>query len=322
MRFAGNIFYILVVIAQFSCNSEKTRINYKQEMRTLVQKISADAKNYNPDFIIIPQNGHQLLTIDGERNGAADLSYMGSINGVGREDLFYGYDEDDKPTAESEKSEMLSFMNAARNNGIMVLATDYCSTPSNMDDSYSQNFAHGFISFSADHRDLDNIPPYPAQPFNENDDTITSLSAARNFLYLINPENYSSKQNFINAVNMTNYDVIIMDLFFNEEAFTSQEINSIKQKANGGLRKVICYMSIGEAEDYRYYWQKSWYANPPDFIVAENPQWHGNYKVKYWDSNWQNIIYRNGNSYLHKILDAGFDGTYLDIIDGFEYFEN
>jgi cysteinyl-tRNA synthetase, unknown class len=25
---------------------------------------------------------------------------------------------------------------------------------------------------------------------------------------------------------------------------------------------------------------------------------------------------------LKKILDAGFDGAYLDIIDGFEYYEN
>ena len=34
------------------------------------------------------------------------------------------------------------------------------------------------------------------------------------------------------------------------------------------------------------------------------------------------IIYGNNNSYLEKILDAGFDGVYLDIIDAFEYFEN
>lgn len=34
------------------------------------------------------------------------------------------------------------------------------------------------------------------------------------------------------------------------------------------------------------------------------------------------IIYGNNNSYVKKILDAGFDGVYLDIIDAFEYFEN
>ncbi|HEC89701.1 MAG TPA: hypothetical protein ENI44_03860, partial [Thermoplasmatales archaeon] len=54
----------------------------------------------------------------------------------------------------------------------------------------------------------------------------------------------------------------------------------------------------------------------------ENPNWPGCYKVKYWYPEWQSIIYGNNDSYLKKILDAGFDGVYLDVIDAFEYFEN
>ena len=80
-------------------------------------------------------------------------------------------------------------------------------------------------------------------------------------------------------------------------------------------------MSIGEAEDYRYYWQSSWKIGSPDWIEKENPDWEGNYKVKYWEKGWQDIIYGNNDSYLKKILDTGFDGVYLDIIDAFEYFE-
>jgi len=44
--------------------------------------------------------------------------------------------------------------------------------------------------------------------------------------------------------------------------------------------------------------------------------------VQYWDTEWQEIIYGNSESYLKKIIDAGFDGVYLDIIDAFEYFED
>jgi cysteinyl-tRNA synthetase len=84
---------------------------------------------------------------------------------------------------------------------------------------------------------------------------------------------------------------------------------------------VFCYLSIGEAEDYRYYWQPDWNNNKPDWLGAENPDWAGNYKVKYWHKSWQDIIYGNNHSYLQKILDAGFNGVYLDIIDAFEYFE-
>jgi cysteinyl-tRNA synthetase len=80
-------------------------------------------------------------------------------------------------------------------------------------------------------------------------------------------------------------------------------------------------LSIGEAEDYRYYWQTDWRTGNPSWIAEENPDWEGNYKVKYWEPEWQDIIYGNNNSYLIRILGAGFDGVYLDIIDAFEYFE-
>ena len=53
----------------------------------------------------------------------------------------------------------------------------------------------------------------------------------------------------------------------------------------------------------------------------ENPDWEGNFKVKYWIEDWQKIIYGNEDSYLDKILEAHFDGVYLDIIDAFEYYE-
>jgi cysteinyl-tRNA synthetase len=114
-----------------------------------------------------------------------------------------------------------------------------------------------------------------------------------------------------------------MDLFFNDNVeFTAAEITQLKSKANGGSRLVISYMSIGEAENYRYYWDASWNTNSPAWLDQENPDWAGNFKVKYWEEAWQSIIFGNDNSYLKKITNAGFDGVYLDIIDGFEYYEN
>ena len=58
------------------------------------------------------------------------------------------------------------------------------------------------------------------------------------------------------------------------------------------------------------------------WLAGENLNWLGTDKVRYWDLIWQDIIYRNDNFYLRKILDTGFDGVYLDIIDAFEYFED
>ena len=112
-----------------------------------------------------------------------------------------------------------------------------------------------------------------------------------------------------------------MDFFYNEEEFTDAQIEELKQKANGGTRLLICYMSIGEAEDYKYYWQCNWAVGNPSFVEKENSNWQGNYIVRYWEQEWQSILFGNDNSYLKSILDAGFDGVYLDIIDAFEQFE-
>ena len=171
-------------------------------------------------------------------------------------------------------------------------------------------------------RELDNIPNFPSPIHNENNAVVSNLNQVKNFLYLINPENFATKNDFIAAITNTNYDLLIMDLFFKDGSeFSSSEITQLKNKANGGKRLVISYMSIGEAENYRYYWQPTWNSSKPLWMDSENPNWQGNFKVKYWYTEWQNIIYGNENSYAKKILNANFDGVYLDIIDAFEYYE-
>ncbi|MFD2603638.1 endo alpha-1,4 polygalactosaminidase [Flavobacterium suzhouense] len=322
------VLIFLVVITLFtgcdssdsdSGNNNNENRDYKQDMRDLVIGISQKAKAMHSGFAIIPQNGIELVTTTGEASGSPATEYLDAIDGNGQEDFLYGYDNDDETTPASVTSYLKGFLDISKNAGNTILAIDYCSSPSKTTHSYEANNAFGYVSFAAPERSLNIIPA--SAPVYENASVITALSQAKNFLYLINPENFASKTDFINAVTATNYDAVIMDLFLNDEAFTASEISQLKNKANGGKRLVICYMSIGEAEDYRYYWQSSWNGNKPDWIAAENPDWPGNFKVKYWNDDWQGIIYRNNDSYLNKIILAGFDGVYLDIIDAFEYFE-
>ncbi|MBN2521109.1 MAG: endo alpha-1,4 polygalactosaminidase [Bacteroidales bacterium] len=318
-------FIVISGISIITCNKDDPSlegIDFKQEMKDFVQAISEYSRQQNPDFIIIPQNGQELITINGEENGNPDLTYLNAIDGQGREDLYYGYNRDNRTTPDDETDYMENFLDIAKDEGVEILVTDYCSDHDKMDDSYSKSNQKAYISFAANHRELDNIPDYPSKPYGENDNEISSLSEISNFLYLINPEDYSSKSDFINAVTSTNYDLIIMDYFFNEnEEFTNTEIEQLKNKANGGKRLVISYMSIGEAEDYRYYWNNDWEKGDPEWLYDENPDWEGNFKVRYWDKEWQSIIFGNGSAYLDKIIGKGFNGVYLDIIDGFEYFE-
>ncbi|MBL0317621.1 MAG: hypothetical protein IPP69_18435 [Flavobacteriales bacterium] len=41
--------------------------------------------------------------------------------------------------------------------------------------------------------------------------------------------------------------------------------------------------------------------------------------MKFWNKEWQEIIYGNDASYTKKILDAGFDGAYLDNVEAFYF---
>ncbi len=127
------------------------------------------------------------------------------------------------------------------------------------------------------------------------------------------------------AMGNTGFDLVIIDYSQDgdeESRFAAAQIDALKNSP-GGSKIVLAYMSIGEAEDYRWYWDEDWDADgdgepdggAPSWLGQSNPDWWGNYKVKYWQPDWQSIIY----AYLDKVIEAGFDGVYLDIIDAYEY---
>jgi cysteinyl-tRNA synthetase len=324
MKFKTLIVALLIVVS--GCSKDDTNAanetEFKQKMREFVIGISQYSKAIKPNFFIVPQNGIELVSSNGAATGQAHTAYLNAIDANGQEDLFYGYDNDDQATATADNSYLKELLTISKNSGKTILITDYCSTPAKITDSYLENKNQGYISFAANQRELNTIPKFPNPIQEENNSVVTNLQQVKNFLYLINPTNFTTKNAFITAVKATNYDLLIMDLYFKDGiAFTPSEINQLKNKANGGKRIILCYMSIGEAENYRYYWQQSWNTNKPSWLDTENPNWAGNYKVKYWNAEWQNIIYGNDSSYLKKIVNANFDGVYLDIIDAFEYYE-
>ncbi|MCA6364862.1 MAG: endo alpha-1,4 polygalactosaminidase [Bacteroidetes bacterium] len=306
--------------------SETAGVDYRAEMRAFVQKINTQAELMRPGFLVVPQNGEALLTTDGKPDGTPATGYINAIDGFGREELFYGYNnQDDLLTPESEERTGWQEMCVLGNSlGKKILVTDYCSTPSKMDDSYARNQALGFISMAADSRELDKIPGYPATPFNVNTANTNGLNG-RNFLYLIAPEKFATKEEYLRALEQTNYDIFIIDLFFTggdePEILTAADVTRLRNKPGGGTRTLLCYMSIGQAESYRYYWQNGWNAQPPAFIDIEDPSWLDNYYVRYWDASWQEIICGSNDSYLRRVADAGFDGVYLDLVNAYEFFE-
>lgn len=133
------------------------------------------------------------------------------------------------------------------------------------------------------------------------------------------------------VIAATEFDLVVMDYSADGSEgaeFSPAEIAAIK--ASGKI--VLSYMSIGEAEIQRFYWENVWNDDPdpdpdaPSWLGPFNPSFPDNYKVRYWESEWQDIVFGTtsgpAESYLDRIIDAGFDGVYLDIIDAFQFWSD
>ncbi len=105
-------------------------------------------------------------------------------------------------------------------------------------------------------------------------------------------------------------DVIVIDAYKDVNTpWSYTEIAALRKD-----KVVLAYLSVGEAEDYRPYWDPAWSKKRPDWIGRMNPRWRGNYPVQFWRPEWWVIISRA----LDDVSARGFDGVYLDRVDVFE----
>lgn len=95
---------------------------------------------------------------------------------------------------------------------------------------------------------------------------------------------------------------------------------------HGDTRRALClaYVNVGQAEDYRTYWQEAWRpagaaeTARKGFVLCPDPEgWEGNYPVAYWDPAWPPILFGSPDALVDRVLQQGFDGVYLDWVLGF-----
>jgi len=118
----------------------------------------------------------------------------------------------------------------------------------------------------------------------------------------------------LGEIGASAFDLVVMDYSSDgteDGEWTAAQIDGLRDRGGDQPKIVLAYLSIGEAEDYRWYWQPDWEPGNPDWLGDENPDWPGNYLVRFWDPEWQAIVY----AYLDRILAQGFDGVYLDKLD-------
>ena len=301
-------------------------VNYRKEMYNLLSEMKNYAinKKSSSSFEFLNNGGLEIFSEDEELNWTEeDVNNISKItNGVLAEGVFYGIDsnynmKDNYKTPEKISQEFLDIFEIIKKKNIVGLVLDYCSDNSKVEDSYNLSKKNNLISFAAFHRELNLIEN--GKIFNENTNNINSLKDIKNYLIVLNADNYNEK--FISTIKKTNYDLLIIDISLNENYnWTKEEVESLKTKANGGKRIVFAYMSVSEVADYRNYWNQEWNKNQPDWFDKKNENW-GSYRVKYWNENWKKILFGNNDAYLDSIINFGYDGVFLDNVDTFVYFE-
>ena len=143
------------------------------------------------------------------------------------------------------------------------------------------------------------------------------------FAYILQADSFAkTKPAVVAKLKESGRDWIVLDASFTGDTPWEQADLDIIRSGKAG-RKVVAYLSIGEAEDYRPYWQSEWVSNgkrtaaAPVWLGIENLDWKGNYQVKYWNADWQKLML----AAIDETMARGFDGVYLDIVDGFQTYE-
>lgn len=124
------------------------------------------------------------------------------------------------------------------------------------------------------------------------------------------------------VVAASNTDMVIVDTTRNGSAAGTFSTADVTTMRSGGNRKVVAYLSIGEAEDYRSYWQSGWTVGSPSFIGPRNANFPDNYQVRFWQPEWKSILYGNSGALVDQALAAGYDGLFLDVVDAWEFWQD
>lgn len=146
-----------------------------------------------------------------------------------------------------------------------------------------------------------------------------ALAGVRTFAYQLN--NLSDSES-IRLLADSQYDLLVIDrersLKGREDYNNRKDVLTLKESKGRSRRPkvVICYLDVGEAEEYRWYWEDDWRVGDPDWIVAEDPDgWNGNYPVRFWRAQWLEIM----KSAIEDIIADGFDGIYLDWLEVYSF---
>ncbi|WP_438765352.1 autotransporter domain-containing protein [Kushneria sp. TE3] len=120
------------------------------------------------------------------------------------------------------------------------------------------------------------------------------------YIYQLQEASYESLQ-------AQHFSVAVVDM--DDTGLSRAQVEAIQARD----KTLITYVSIGEAEDYRNYWQAMSAEGVPDYVFEENDSWRGNYRVAFWRPEWQQLMLER----IEEAVALGYSGAYLDIVDAY-----
>lgn len=119
----------------------------RKEMIKFVKEVAAAARSERVNSAVMVQNAEELLT---------DKSYVNAIDGVAKEDLYYGIKHDGRRNSKSDVAWSKSLLNNAKKQGKAVYVVEYLNgSPANQ--AKSEGDSDGYVSNTRARRGLERV---------------------------------------------------------------------------------------------------------------------------------------------------------------------
>lgn len=318
MKLKTFLFFTILLVSckQPTGNLSPQKITFQEEMRLLVQNLSKNAKAIKANFIVIPQNGLELL----KTNSIPNSSYLQSIDGIGAESIYFGYNVVDQENTKADVNFFESYLNEITIGTKPVFAVDYCGTNEVINRSILINKAKNNKLYITNNKSLSELPNPNVPLLGENKSNIEKLQDAKNFMLMANLDNYP-KETLIESIANTNFDIVVVNCFYKNDLLNAKDIIALKTKKNGGKRLVLAQIDVSIADSKKYYWVADWKLNLPQFVNKQMDIDGTKFRANYWQEEWQNILSGNENSIISNFIKLDFNGTYLTGNEAFVFYE-
>ncbi len=198
---------------------------------------------------------------------------------------------------------------------ILFLLTLACNFGVDTDDVNDQETSTPAVQEPTEADDTDDLATQAPSDVQEPTE-IPSLDEVSHWIYLID---VNLEQETVDQIVASTHDMVVLDFIPSEENNTDYPMAQVIDRLHNAPhpKLVLAYIDVGQAEDFRTYWQPGWGVGDPEWIAGEDPDgWEGNYPVAFWWDDWQEI-WIGPDGYLQMILEMNFDGIYLDWVEAY-----